>query len=395
MVVQKKEQHQGYNSDMETTPLPPPVWISSSIDLAQVCHTIQHEPRIAVDTESNSLFAYKEKVCLIQISTPEMDYVIDPFICNDLSPLETLFSNLHQEKIFHASEYDLICLKRDYGFSFVNIFDTMIAARILGIEAVGLGSLLKDFFGISLEKKYQRANWGIRPLPPEMLDYARLDTHYLFKLRDLLENQLAINNLLDLAHEDFISACNAQAQTNENHHSECWRVAGANHMDARQATILNELCLYRDDQARKADLPLFKVISNELLFEISKHKPISLDDLSTVPHCPEKIIRRHGENLVKAVARGEQAPLISRQKPHRPDDAYIARIDLLREWRKQTAKQLKVESDIVLPKDLLERIAAMNPTSKPELRTVMKESLVRYRKFGNLILKTLKSQENV
>ncbi len=378
---------------METSPLPPPVWINSTRSLEQVCQTINREPRLAVDTESNSLFAYKEKVCLVQISTPIQDYVIDPFTCVDLSALGHIFSNPKQEKIFHASEYDLICLKRDYGFTFANIFDTMVAARILGMEAVGLGSLLLKYFDILLDKKYQRANWGMRPLPPEMLDYARLDTHYLFGLRDALETELITHDLLDLAHEDFLTACKAQAHENGNHNHECWRVAGSNHMDARQATVLNELCLYRDEQARKADLPLFKVLSNELLFEISKQKPSSLDDLRTIPRCSDKIIQRHGENLLKAAARGEQAPLITRQRNQRPDEAFLARVDRLKEMRKLTAKELKVESDVVLPRELLDRLAAMNPKTKTELKKVLHDAPVRYQKFGNLILKTLKSQE--
>jgi ribonuclease D len=380
---------------MDPAPLPQPVWIDSQQSLVDACRKLEFEPRIAVDTESNSLFAYQEKVCLIQISSPELDYIFDPFVLNDLSLLGKLFENPAQEKIFHASEYDLICLKRDYHFTFSNLFDTMIASRILGLSEVGLGSLLNNFFEIVLDKKYQRANWGMRPLPSEMLDYARLDTHYLFKLRDTLEEELISHNLLELAAEDFNAACKAEAHRNGNNHADCWKVAGANHLDPRQAAILNELCIYRDEQAKKADLPLFKVLSNDLLVELSLQQPASLEDLKQIPRCSEKIVSRHGNGLLKAVARGASAPPITRQRSARPDDAYLERIDCLKEWRKKTAKELKVESDVILPRELIERIAADNPIQDADLQKIMVDFPVRHQKFGTLILSALKTEELV
>lgn len=379
---------------MDIVLLKPPVWIDTPQLLIEAHKTLESQPRIAVDTESNSLFAYQEKVCLIQISTPNVDFIIDPFELKDLSLLGNLFNNPSQEKIFHASEYDLLCLKRDYHFSFANIFDTMIAARILGTPQVGLGSLLLTYFEITLDKKYQRANWGLRPLPPEMLDYARLDTHYLFKLRDVLETELISHDLLDLAREDFTSACLVEARQNSSNQTECWKVAGANHIDSRQAAILKELCIYRDEQAKRADLPHFKVLSSDLLLELSAQKPTTLDELRQIPHCSDRIVRRHGNGLLQAIARGETTQPVVRQKTVRPDDAYLARIECLKEFRKKTGKELKVESDVVLPREMLERIAATNPLQSSELKKVMADAPVRYKKFGRLIMKALKFQEN-
>jgi len=378
---------------MDIAPCKPAVWVNTSQGLAEAFQALESEPCIAVDTESNSLFSYQEKVCLIQISSPETDYVIDPFEFTDLSLLGRLFQNPGQEKIFHASEYDLICLKRDYHFTFVNIFDTMIAARILGAPQVGLGSLLQKYFEINLDKKYQRANWGLRPLPPEMLDYARLDTYYLFKLRDILETELTAHGLLDLALEDFANACKAVGHANSNGHDTCWKLAGSGHPDPRQVTILKELCAYRDEQAKKADLPHFKILSNDMLVEVSLHRPTTLDELGLVPHLSEKLIKRHGVGLLKAVARGENAPLVTRAKNPRPDDAFLARIECLKEWRKNTGKKLEVESDVVLPRDMLEQIAAVNPATKQELKLAMGNSPIRYKKFGTLIMKELKKTE--
>ena len=374
---------------MLNEPTRPPVWIHKTAQLHKVCRELQEHPRIAVDTESNSLFSYQEKVCLIQISSPIADYLIDPLEQIDLQPIGDLFCDPEQEKIFHASEYDLICLKRDYNFSFSNIFDTMIAARILGHTHVGLDSLLEKYFSITLNKKYQRANWGIRPLPKEMLDYARLDTYYLFDLRNTLEVDLVEKGLLDLAREDFVSACRAHAQNNGSHVCDCWKVAGAKPLDGYEAAILNQLCEYRDAQAKKADLPLFKVFSNELLYQISKAKPTSQADLKTIPHCSEKIIRQHGNSFLKAVAAGLESPPIHRPRNNRPDEDFLERIDLLKDWRKAKAKEMLVESDIVLPRDLLESIAASNPKNLSDLGNLMKESPIRFKKYGKTIMTVL------
>ena len=158
------------------------IFVDTPDKLDQMIRALSKQAIIAVDTESNSLYAYQERVCLMQFSSPEKDYLVDP-LAIDASPLGPLFRSPDIEKIFHAAEYDLIMLDHDFGFQVSNLFDTMVAARILGWKAVGLGSILREQFGINVEKKYQRANWGRRPLPDEMLTYAQLDTHYLIPLR--------------------------------------------------------------------------------------------------------------------------------------------------------------------------------------------------------------------
>src|SRR5262245_24645052 len=175
---------------MPDSPLPPPLLIAEPGGLTALLQRLTSEPAIAVDTESNSIFAYREQVCLIQFSTSVQDYLIDQLTLPDLQALWPVVAYPQQQKIFHASEYYLICLKRDYGFEFANVFDTMIAARTLDRPHVGLAPLLEAHFGVKLNKKYQRANWGQRPLTAEQLSYARLDTHYLLPLRDVLATEL-------------------------------------------------------------------------------------------------------------------------------------------------------------------------------------------------------------
>jgi ribonuclease D len=370
-----------------------PIWIDSPNALLQLIAESEQEPRLAIDTESNSLYVYKEEVCLIQISTPTNDYLIDPFKVRDLSPLRGLFASAKQEKIFHAAEYDIICLKRDFHFEFNRIFDTMIAARILAEPQIGLGSLLNSKFNLEIDKHYQRADWGVRPLPEPMLDYARLDTHYLFQLRDQLADDLLAKDLMALAEEDFHLVCKVKAHPVEHNNKGCWKVAGSNHIDSRQAAILQELCKYREDRARSANLPPFKVLSNQLLFEVSKAIPHTLEELKLVPGISEKNINRHGEGLLQAVQKGESVPPLIRQHQPRPDEQFLQRFEALKDLRKLKAKEMKVESDVFLPKETMEKIALRAPSTLKDLEVVMSETPVRFIKFGEQILEAITKKE--
>lgn len=183
--------------------LPAPTLIDTEAAFTRLVAELAQAPALAVDTESNSLFVYRERVCVIQFSTPKRDYVVDALQVSNLQPLAPLFANPAQQKIFHAAEYDLICLKRDFGFEFANLFDTMAAARTLGHPQTGLAALLEKHFGVTVNKKFQRANWGKRPLTAELLQYASMDTHYLFALRDQLERELAQGGRIEEAREEF------------------------------------------------------------------------------------------------------------------------------------------------------------------------------------------------
>src|SRR5919109_3568295 len=192
--------------------LPPPVWVADQNSLKHMVAKLSVQPRIAVDTESNSLHAYRERVCLIQFSITEVDFVVDPFAVKDLISLAPVFADPKIEKIFHAAEYDPIFLRRDFGFQFANLFDTMQAARILGYPFVGLDNLLAEKFQFEMDKRHQKADWAVRPLTAAQLDYARLDTHFLFDLRDVLEAELREKDRLQIALEDFARACKVEIQ---------------------------------------------------------------------------------------------------------------------------------------------------------------------------------------
>lgn len=357
--------------------------------LIQMVNQLASEPLLAVDTESNSLYAYQEQVCLIQFSTPQDDFLVDPLALEDLRPLAGLFADPKIEKIFHAAEYDVISLKRDYRFKFENLFDTMIAARILGWEQVGLGSILKNEFDVTLNKRYQRANWGKRPIPPDMMDYARLDTHYLIPLRFRLKSALVSRKRWQVAEEDFERLRYINGRDPLEQPEPCWRVRGAYDLDPQQAAVLLELCRYRTQVAKSIDRPVFKVISDKTLLAIAESCPRTLKELQNLPDLSPKQFQRHGEDLLKAVRSGISSEPVYPPRSPKPDEQYLARLDALRSWRKLTARKNQVKSDVVLPRDVLYAIASEDPDSREALAELMVQVPWRFDQYGDQIMETL------
>ena len=372
-----------------TTDATPLIWIDQPTDLDKLVETLLRHSCLAVDTESNSLYAYQEQVCLIQFSTPEADFLVDPLRLKDLSPLGAVFANERIEKIFHAAEYDLICLKRDFGFTFRHIFDTMHAARILGRREVGLASLLKQEFDLQLEKHYQRADWSQRPLPPAMLDYARHDTHYLIPLRERLAATLQQKGLWELAQEDFERLTEVSVPTVDLSKGPDWNLAQRYNLSPQQMAVLTALYAYRDEQARLANLPHFKILSNEALLELALALPKSPRDLSRLGILSAKQRERFQEGLLATIREALTAPPPLRPRNGIPDEAVLARLEHLRRWRKQMGRRLGVESDIVLPRELMERIARENPAHPDELAQIMRNTPWRFKRFGEEILHVL------
>lgn len=365
--------------------LPPPLWIATQTALQKLAEELARHPRLAVDTESNGLHAYKEQVCLIQFSTPDTDYLLDPLALPNLSVLAPIFANPAIEKTFHAAEYDLICLKRDFDFTVNNIFDTMQAARIIGEKQVGLDSVLAIKMGITINKKYQKADWALRPLSPEMLSYARLDTHYLLALRDILHAELEAKNRWNLAQEEFARL----AQGNGNHKPEvpAWQRIGSKHkFNDQQLTVLKELTNWRERLAERMDRPTFKVIDDRRLADIASAIPRTTEELSTL--LSENQRHRFGTDILRAVNRGLNAPAVTRpSRAARPNQAFLVRLDKLSEWRKKTAAKMEIESDLVLPKNWMHVIAEKPPKDIQELAELMPGSPWRIEQFGDEILR--------
>lgn len=380
---------------MKDRALGKPTLITTNDALENLVSNLLSHTVIAVDTESNSLFAYQEQVCLVQFSTRQADFLVDPLAIGDLSPLDALFKGSRVEKVFHAAEYDLICLKRDFGFEFNSLFDSMVAAGILGYHSLGLGSILEDKFGVRMNKRYQRANWGERPLPSFLKKYAQQDTHYLIPLRDQLRDELHQRGLWSLASEDFKRLCKVKKfKKGSLNHSDVekavWRINGVYDLDPQKAAVLVELCRYRDEIARKQDKPLFKVINDQTLLSIAQQIPLDVNTLSEVPGMSKHQVRRHGSHLIGAVRKGLQSTPVFPPNRRKPNGQFLNRIDTLKRWRKDYAGKMGVNPDVVLPRDLLVSVAKRNPSCIDELDEVMHSVPWRMEHFGDQIIAVLK-----
>jgi len=366
----------------------PPIWVNSKQLLQQLLDDVAMQDRVAVDTESNSLHAFREQVCLLQFSSPKADYLVDPLVLKDLEVLAPIFASAKIEKIFHAAEYDLICLRRDFGFRFANLFDTMQAARTLGYPAVGLDRLLGDKFDIQMDKRHQKADWAARPLTNDQIHYARLDTHYLFDLRDVLEKELIEKDRLQFALEDFFRACLVEEQK-QKINGESWeRFSGRKDLSLRELTMLSHLCKWRDREAEKLNRPPYKVMLDDMLILLSKNPPEQKEDLSAAG-LSERQIKLWGHAVLSAINRGAEAPLVKRKQVEAKNDAVLRRLEKLKAWRKNLGLEMKVESDIVLPKPYLSVLSENPPKSLDELSALMKDTPTRVEKFGAQILRVL------
>jgi ribonuclease D len=372
--------------------LPSPQWIDNNAGLKTLAQTLAREPAIAIDTESNSLHAYREQVCLIQISIPAHDYLLDPLAVPDLAPLGPLLVNPRQQKIFHAAEYDVICLKRDYGFEFANLFDTMVAARTLGWAQVGLAALLEKYFGVKMNKKHQRADWGRRPLTREQLDYARLDVHYLLALRDIMEKELTAAGRLEEAREEFDRLARLKVEPPATNHNHFWHFNGARDLKPAQAAVLREVYHYRERQAERANRPPFKIFSEQTLMEIAQHCPRSPDDLRGLSGMTSGQMERHAHALLQAVQHGLAAAPLHPPRQTREADDVRERYERLHLWRKRKAQARGVESDVILPRDTLWELARRVPRTPDDLQSIATLGPWRRATYGAELLKVLTEQ---
>jgi ribonuclease D len=365
--------------------------------------TLSAETLVAVDTEADSLYSYFEKVCLLQFSTRDADYVVDPLALsheasgarpNGVATLAPIFADTRIEKVFHAAEYDILCLKRDYQFEFINVFDTMVAARILGWKNVGLGNILQERFGVSLNKKMQRADWGKRPLTAEQIAYAREDTHYLLQLRDLQLAELENVGRLEEAREEFTRLTRLHAAPRQFDPDAYWNIVGARDLAPAPLGILRELFRFRDAQARKENRPAFKVLSDSALVHIATARPSSPRVLACLGDVSDYAVRRYGSAILEAVRRGIATPQNTQPRPRSRHDEPLdnparARLGRLKEWRKKRAAARGVETDVVVSNDVLYAIARKNPHTLETLVAASDLGPWKTQEYGEKILTVL------
>jgi len=371
--------------------LAPARYIDSDEALRDLVDSLRSESLLAIDTESNNLYAYRTQVCLIQLSTRQQDYIIDPFAIDDMQPLGELLADPKIEKIFHAAEYDLICMKRDFDFDVHNLFDTMFAARLVHEEQFGLGDLLANYFEVEVDKSHQRDNWGQRPLPKDSLIYAQMDTHYLPKLRDKLREQLEALDRMEEAQEVFADVLHIDVKTQDFDPEGFWKLGVPRSLSRRQMAYLREVYLEREELAEKRDVPPFKIVGNKALVALARKPPNNLHQMRQLREFAPSQVRRFGERFLDALSRGRKATVPERPDNHMPDPIVAERYTLLHGWRKERAIQRNLDSSLILSKQTLWEIAREMPEDLEALSKIQGMGEWRLRTYGDELLKLLET----
>jgi ribonuclease D len=365
-------------------------WIETLPRLEGVARHLGQAEIIGVDLEADSMYHYFEKVCLLQIATESVSYVMDPLALRDLSALRPVFSNPRIRKIFHGADYDIRSLYRDFRFEVENLFDTQLACKFLGLRESGLEALLRSRFHVELNKKYQRADWSQRPLSPEMVEYAAMDGRYLIPLARILEKELEEKGRLSWVEEECLYLSKVRFMPH-NPAPLYLKVKGAFLLDPRSLAVLEALLGFREVQAKKADLPPFKVLGNESLLELAMKKPLGLEELKTGKVLSRRQIDRYGTPLLQTIQRAmsvpdEELPVYPRES--RPDvsSPVSKRVKALRTWRQMRAKTLEMEPGILLNNALINDLALRNPRSTKEMEEIPGLKKWRQTHFGREIL---------
>lgn len=359
-------------------------YIDNLPDLHKLVELLRTQKHIAFDTESNSLHAYRGQTCLIQLSTYHEDFIIDPLLIEDIGVLGEIFADSNIEKIFHAAEYDLICLKRDFDFDVLNVFDTMAAARVCGYQRIGLNAMLGDLLDIQHNKSHQKGDWGQRPLPDSFLRYAQMDTHYLHTIRDLLYEELLALGRLDEAYEYFDDVTAIDVKSQEFDPDGFWGIGRPHMLNHRQKSVLRELYILRDELAKMYDTPSHMLIGNKALITIARDLPRHRRELFGIHTLPDPVVRRDGDEIIEAVAHAQSIQLPKRPpRPKPPPAVVVERYTSLHSWRKDMALKRGIESDVIISKQSLWDIAYLKPQTVEELDRVQGIGPWRLKTYGH------------
>jgi ribonuclease D len=331
---------------------------------------------LALDTEGASFHRFVDRVYLLQLSTRDRSAIIDPLNvpADALAPLGVVLEDPSVEVVLHDADYDLRLLHQDYGWHVRNIFDTRVASQLLGFKAFGLAALLDRYFRVTLDKKHQRADWSMRPLPADMLAYAAQDTMYLLELRDRLRDELEKKNRLAWAREEFARLEGTKWDT-EDVSPAFLRIKGARDLTRRELAVLGELAAWRDSVAAVMDRATFRVLGNEQLLEIARGQPRDRESLGKIKGVSRGILENRAQDLLAAVARGLAVP--EADLPRFPkaarwdrDPQFDSRVNALKTVRDQAAQRLDLDPGVLASRERLEAVARKKPTSRDEVMEI-------------------------
>lgn len=366
--------------------------LTSTAQVAELAAELGRHTAVAVDLEADSMHCYQEKVCLLQFSTPERTVLVDPLAGADLGPLRGVLADAGIRKIFHAADYDVRCLHRDFAIEIRGLFDTMISCQFLGEERVGLADVLGKYFAVQLDKQFQRADWAQRPLSAGMIRYAAEDTRHLHKLVELLEGRLREKGRLEWVAEEFELL--EQGRFREQEGPLFLRLKGAVTLERRALAVAEALLQWRDGEARRRDCPPFKVLGNQPLLTLAGRRPEEPAALTGIEGLPPRLIERYGRELLDAVAAGlavpeQDLPRFPRGERVLRDPEVDARLARLKDWRKAKAAELELDPGVLINNTLLEELARRRPREAAALAAVPGLKRWQQRELGAALLRTL------
>lgn len=351
-----------------------PIYLDTAERAALFLDSIADVREVALDTEGASFHRFVDRIYLLQLSTQHHSAIIDPLHAGALPKLGALIENREVEAIFHDADYDLRLLRQDYGWHATHVFDTRIAAQLLGIPAFGLAALLEKFFNVKLDKQHQRADWSMRPLTPSMLDYAAQDTRYLLDLRDELRTGLESMGRVSWAEEEFERLELVQFAPDDPD-TAFMRTKGARDLKRRELAVLRELVTWRDERASVLDRAVFRVMGNEAMFEIARVHPTTREELGAIKGVPRGILERHASELLDAVQRGlavpeADLPRFPRAARWDRDPDFDANVAKLKAVRDAAAARLKLDPGVLCARDRMEAVARRKPKKTEELAEI-------------------------
>ncbi len=351
-----------------------PSYIDTIANADRFLDAVEQAATVAVDTEGASFHRFVDRIYLLQMSTRELTAVLDPLAIGKPAALGRILESNEIEKVFHDADYDLRLIHQDYGWHTRRLFDTRVAAQLLGIRAFGLAALLERAFGLKLDKKHQRADWSMRPLPKDMLDYASQDTMYLLELRDRLAAELATAGRWSWAQEEFERLEGTRWEL-DGDDTAYMRIKGARDLDRRQLALFRELVRFRDGVARELDRATFRVAGNEALLAVAREAPRTIETLTAIKGVPRGIAERRGTEMLAAVRRGldvldDQLPKFPRAPRWDRDPEFDTRVNALRAAREETAQRLGLDPGFLAAREKLEAIARKRPKTLEELAEI-------------------------
>ena len=330
--------------------------------------------RLALDTEGASFHRFIDRIYLLQLSTDSAHAVIDPLPLQAPTLLGAMIEDPNVEIVFHDADYDLRLLHQDYGWNVRTIFDTRVAAQLLGVKAFGLAALLEAHFGIKLDKKHQRADWSMRPLTADMLDYAAQDTMHLLGLRDILHDALVKKGRLAWAQEEFERLEKVRWPADDSANG-FLKVKGARDLTRRELAVFRELVQWRDTAALKLDRATFRVVSNEVLLEAAKSHPASKEALGNLKGMPRGILERNGQEILAGIERGlavpeADLPKFAKSARWDRDPDFDHKVGALKSVRDAAAERLELDPGVLCSRERMETVARLMPMEASELSAI-------------------------